>query len=300
MMRWPNLFLVGAPRAGTTALYNLIRQHRAIYMTGAKEPGFFAVGGDLFDLESRHERNTDYHLATVDDYQRLFRHVRGETILGDATPAYLHDKRVPHRIAHYAPDARVLAILRNPARRSYSAYMMGVRDGFESRSFAAAVEVGLHLRPEPPLLACSRYADAIELYQTICGPERVKVLLTEELEERPQDTLADLFEWLGVGSQRIEPRPNAANPSGYVRHPGLVRLLNRALDHRRMRTIHLAGPRGLGTWLEGCRDAALNRLIAPRRLSEEIARSLNQELFAADIERTGRLTGRDLSHWLDG
>ena len=140
---WPNLYLVGAPRSGTTAVYEYLRQHPDVYMSPSKEPGFFAIDGELYDLEERHDLKEGYFITSIDAYRSLYRHRRGERVLGDATLHYLHDPKVPLRIRHYAPDAKIVAILRGPSARTYSAYMMSVRDEGTSVSFGEALRDAL-------------------------------------------------------------------------------------------------------------------------------------------------------------
>jgi len=121
-------------------------------MTPAKEPGFFAVDGELYDLESRHTLEKTYFLTSIEAYQALFRFRKDEVVIGDATPHYIYDRRLPQRIAHYAPEAKIVAILRSPADRMYSHYMMDARDGRQRRTFEEHVAEAFRSKSAHPLL----------------------------------------------------------------------------------------------------------------------------------------------------
>ena len=107
--RWPNLFVVGAPRAGTTSLYHYLRQHPEIYMSPLKEPHFFSHSNPQSDTVVKHQ----------DAYLRLFDAARGEKLRGEASPAYLADPDAPARIKDASPEAKIVAVLREPVSRAF-------------------------------------------------------------------------------------------------------------------------------------------------------------------------------------
>src|SRR5215469_1499812 len=103
-MTMPNFIVIGAPRAGTTALWHMLRQHPQIYMSELKEPRFFAYEGGWS------EHGDDGRLVgaaetvtKLPDYEALFDRVHDEHAIGEASPVYLYSQRAPQRIAHYVP-----------------------------------------------------------------------------------------------------------------------------------------------------------------------------------------------------
>ncbi len=156
-MPWPNLFLAGAVKAGTTSLYHYLKAHPSIYMSPLKEPNFFSrdlhfdkkafqVTEEklriLFSDNSDHSKKLDEHVQDDDyfrfgvvrdeeTYLRLFEGVTNESVIGEATPTYLFSRQAPKLIAKRIPDAKIIIMLRNPIERAYSHYMMNKRFGLE-------------------------------------------------------------------------------------------------------------------------------------------------------------------------
>ena len=146
----PTFFVVGAQKAGATPLYHyLAQQHPDVFMSPAKEPFFFDHQLDPSGSVIKHEfgrrslaRNPRF--ANIGEYLTLFEEVRGERAVGEASPLYIYAPGTASRIKRYSPGARVVAILRTPADRAYSAFLYALRIGVEPLTdFARA------LREEP-------------------------------------------------------------------------------------------------------------------------------------------------------
>jgi hypothetical protein len=101
--RTPDFFIVGQPKCGTTALYEMLRRHPEIYMPDVKEPHFF-----VNDVRYRHAP------ATLDDYLQLFADAGPEQRIGEASVFYLWSRNAAHDIAEMEPRAKIIAILREP------------------------------------------------------------------------------------------------------------------------------------------------------------------------------------------
>ena len=294
--RWPNLYVIGAPRAGTTALHYYLGQHPQIFMASEKEPWFMDAPCGPYELEAQHERRSSTGVSTIDDYRRLFRHVRDEDLIGEATPGYLYSHRVPQRISHYAPDAAAVVILRSPAARMFSHYSMGVRDGRADTGFDEAVRSAVAERSS--LFTDSLYAEGIARFQTGLGRDRVIVLLHDDLDRSPAAAMRALYASLGVDDGFSPATSLRPNQSGVPRSRLAARVTSLALGPRVMRAVHLYGPRGLGQRLDRARDWYFAHGLRQSRVSRADELAYNRRLFRDDIERTASLIGRDLGHWL--
>ena len=132
---WPNLFLVGAAKAGTTSVYDELARHPAIYMSPIKEPHFFSRiepsprAGGLLPSRQRPGR--------VPGPVRSRRPT--EQLVGEASTSYLWDGHAAERIERVAPEASILIMLRDPVERAYSQYWNDVREGLERRPFPEAL-----------------------------------------------------------------------------------------------------------------------------------------------------------------
>src|SRR5271165_1057296 len=109
--RVPEFFVVGHQKCGTTALYLMLKSHPQIFMPAVKEPRFFAS-----DQRSKYARQPPSgRPRTLDDYLSLFAAARPEQRAGEASPQYLRSTVAASAIAAVQPDARIIAILREPA-----------------------------------------------------------------------------------------------------------------------------------------------------------------------------------------
>ena len=133
----PNFFLVGAPQAGTTSFYFYLDRHPSVFVSPIKEPCFFAPevaditprARELYDgdapqlrryLDGPMERKRDHGLVLDwNDYLTLFKNVRDETAIGEASVAYLASLIAAPAIRARIPEARIMIILRNPVDRLF-------------------------------------------------------------------------------------------------------------------------------------------------------------------------------------
>src|SRR4051812_26973714 len=111
---WPNFFIVGAQKAGTTSLYFYLKKIPQVYMSPLKEPFYFASNAV--------QNNASDVIRDKREYLRLFENARGYIAVGEATPIYLWDQDAPWLIHQTVPHARIIIILRDPIERAYSNY----------------------------------------------------------------------------------------------------------------------------------------------------------------------------------
>jgi hypothetical protein len=132
-MRQLNLFIVGAARSGTTALWHWLKENPGVYMPGElslKEPAFFSP-----------LKKTRFN--KFEDYMKIFEGANeNHRWIGEASTAYLTDRESAGRIYRYNPNAKIIIILRNPAQRAYSLYNWMVQEGYE---YAETFEEALKL-----------------------------------------------------------------------------------------------------------------------------------------------------------
>jgi len=194
---WPNLFIVGAAKAGSTSLYNYLKNIPGIYMSPIKEPNFFA--------EMTHNNPV---WSTIDDkekYLRLFHKVRDEKIIGEASVSYLHDLNAPRRIHQRVPDSRIIICLRDPVERGFSHYLHFKRNGFAKSSFLQNIKNELPKKLDfssrlNPLVWFGLYYESVKRYLDIFGSKQVKILIFEEFIEDEKKTLDGILKFLGINN----------------------------------------------------------------------------------------------------
>lgn len=202
----PNFLIIGAAKAGTTSLYRYLEQHPQIYMSPIKEPNFFALEGEPLDFRGPDDKLyiEQFSVTERESYGALFEAAGPEQAVGEASALYLYSPQAPARICRYVPGVKMIAVLRHPVDRAYSAFLHLLRDAREPLpSFEAALEAEAvrirggwehiwHLR------RMGFYGEQLTRYYRYFGREQIRVYLYEELQRAPEEVIADMFEFLGV------------------------------------------------------------------------------------------------------
>lgn len=188
---WPNFFIVGAAKAGTTSLYEYLKQHPQVYMCPIKEPRFFTQMRYSIELEKyiNSERITD---ETA--YLRLFRDSENAKARGEASPDYLMDQATPYCIKEKVPTAKIIILLRDPIERAYSHYLHFVRAGVETAPFYEA----LFAKYAHSYIELGNYYEQVKRYLEVFGPDQVLVLLFEDLKRNPSEFVGRALNFLEV------------------------------------------------------------------------------------------------------
>jgi hypothetical protein len=220
-MTWPNFLIIGANRAGTTSLYQYLKQHPSIYMSPEKEPMFFSEYSAPFDRNRPDRLTLNASVSTVADYEALFKDVTTQTAIGEASTAYLPNPFAPPTINRFIPNAKLIAILRDPVERAFSAYGQYIRLGLEPLTdFARAVDEELAGSNWRHYVRLGLYYEQAKRYLDLFDSHQIKIHLYDDYESRPHDVVRDLFKFLDVDdsfspdmSVRHNPSPLAASPA---------------------------------------------------------------------------------------
>lgn len=210
--RRPNLFIVGAPRCGTTSLHAFLSTHPDVYMSPAKEPHYFST--DLTEEADRFHGDRRFGVfRTLEQYLWLFREAQGQRVVGEASPLYLFSKAAAREIAAFAPEAKIIAMVREPVsflRSLHSQYTYYLDETCSSLLQAVELEparrLGRHLPPSvrlPSLLYYSemaRFSEQIGRYTALFPKGRVKVVVMDDLAERTAEVYREILDFLGVDS----------------------------------------------------------------------------------------------------
>lgn len=241
---WPNLFIPGAAKAGTTSLHRYLAQHPEIFMTEDKEPHFFTDSWDQAQPDPRALEKAEQA------YLERFEPGAEKPVRGESTPAYLHHDGVPQRIASRVPDARFIVSLRDPIERAHSDHAMRVRMGIEDRSFLETIEDEIEVGPDETqfLIDRGRYADHLSRFFDTFEEDAVLVVLFEDLKQDTQGVLEEAIDFLGVDPEGIEAidHETVHNPGGQPRNPIARWLLTDERVHELARTVV---PRSLRVWV---------------------------------------------------
>jgi Sulfotransferase family len=305
--RLPDFFIAGHAKSGTTALYEMLRRHPQIYMPEEKEPWFFAE-----DMRPRFTpRMAGVAPESLAEYATLFAAAGPEQKAGEASSSYLWSRTAARAIAQVIPQARIIAILREPSSFLRSLHLQLLQTHVEDRkSLREAVGLEAERREgrqiptrshRPQLLQYAdhvRYVEQLRRYHEVFGHERVLVLIYEEFRRDNEGTVKEVLRFLGVDEQ-IEIGAIEANPT--------VQMRSQRLDE----VVHALST-GKGSPLARGARAAV-KAVTPTRLRRDALRFTQRrvvharpepadeqflaelkERFRGEVEALGEYLGRDM------
>jgi hypothetical protein len=288
---WPDFFIVGAPRCGTSAMCDFLRGHPSVFMPPKKEPHFF--GSDL-------ARQPNY-VRDERQYRSLFAAAGRAERIGECSVFYLVSRRAAGEIKTSVPAARILIQLRDPVEVMYSLHNLCVRGGQEpltdfEAALAAAPDRVAGRRPGPPgfplYREAVRFADQVTRFFTAFGREAVHVIIYDDLCRDPAGVCRGVLAFLGVSLDNPV-KLRVVNAGGAPRSLMLGRVLSgRRLTGLARRLVPIRYHTPIWQWARG-----LNTRSRPRSpLAPELRSRLRMEL-RDEVERLSDLLGRDLTAW---
>jgi hypothetical protein len=269
-MHAPDFFIVGHPKCGTTALFEMLRRHPQIHLP-VKEPWYFVA--------ERSDPRGDGAAPTLEEYLALFADAAPGQLVGEATPSYLRSPSAASRIAALQPGARIIALLREPASFLRSFHMQSLQAHIETETDLAkalalegrrrrgeAIPRGA-ARPEDLFYSEHvRYVEQLRRYHEAFSREQVLVLIYEDFRDDNEATVRRVLRFLDV--DETEPLESVeANPS--------VRLRSHRADALVESLSH-----GRGTTSRALK--ALVKALAPPRIRRRLLRTVQRRVVYGD------------------
>jgi len=292
----PNFFIVGAPRCGTTAMYQYLRAHPDIYMAKYNEPHFF--GSDLVG------RNFEVFRGRLDAYLALFDGATGQRRIGERSTRYLCSTRAAAEIHDFEPDARIIIMLRSPVDMMYSIYYhQRMYSGTEN---APTFEQALALEPERKagrhipkgfrtvngLLyrETASFAGQVRRYFDVFGRDQVHVIIFDDVKVETEAVYRHVLDFLEVDST-FRPDLGVVHDSRQSRSMAVRNLIRNPL--------FVTGGRRFPTLTAPLYKALMRLNSRPFKrppLDVELRQRLQADLLP-EVEQLSALLGRDLTHW---
>lgn len=287
-MTLPNFIIGGALKAGTTSLFQYIEQHPQAFMPDRKELRYFAYDPtDPWCQENGHA----FPLQTLADYTAEFDKATDQIAIGEASPNYLASDAAPGNIKAVLPDVKLIFSLRDPVRSAYSAYLMALRAGRDTRPVADALAV------EERQVTRYLYAHYMERWYSLFDRSQIKVVLFEDLIADPVAVAQSVYGFLGIDASFVPDLSGVkANSGGVPRNKtgaAVYRALNWLRGGEMSQKIRPYLPQAARDAFGGMRQASLQK--APP-LPDEIATRL-RSFYQPDIAELEKLIQRDLSIW---
>lgn len=197
-IRLPNFIIAGAQKSGTTSLHNYLERHRHVYFPKHPQELHF------FDIDENFSEGITY-------YKKFFMLASAEHIaIGQTSPLYIYEPKVPSRIADLLPQVKLIFILRNPVNRAYSHYWHSVKKGYETLTFEEALDLeptrlkhGFDQRRRYSYVDRGYYCQQLEQFLQHFPREQLLVLLTEELGQETAKVIDKCCDFLEIEREGV-------------------------------------------------------------------------------------------------
>jgi hypothetical protein len=275
----PNLIIIGGMKCGTTSLHYYLNQHPQIRMSGNKELDFF-----IDDPRFNWHKGLDWYQS----------HFTGQAkIHGESSPHYTSYPRltgIPGRMHKIVPHAKLIYLVRDPIARMVSQYIHMYADDWEDRPF----EEALSDLENNYYLCRSMYYMQLEQYLAYYAPSQILVICAEDLRDRRRQTLASIFEFLGVDphfySWHYERRLNDAKPRR--RKTATGQWLAKTPPGKLLQRVHS----GIRWYVEPIVYRPFSYAIERPLLSEQLRKKLVDKL-TEDVNQIRAFTGINFKNW---
>ena len=302
----PDFYIVGSAKSGTTALYEMLRRHPQIFMPDSKEPWFFAS-----ELQENTPPRPEGTPRTLEEYRAWFKGAQPGQLIGEASVLYLWSRTAAGAIAAVRPDARIIAILREPASLLRSLHLQFVETYIETElDFARALELEDERRAGrslprnafwPRALMYSehaRYVEQLRRYHDAFTQDQVLVLVYDDFRDDNDATVRRVLRFLGVDDE-LALEAVVANPTVHVRSQRL---------HGLLRTMMVSGGPGTRAVKSAVRvvtpralrrralEATKRRVVyGEARPADEAVMAELRRRFAPEVAALSAYLGRDLT-----
>jgi hypothetical protein len=294
--RWPNLFIIGAPKCGTTAMSHYLAQHPQVFMSesaGIKEPFYFCS-----DLAVSH---VTWRIRDETHYLGLFENAGLRRYRGEASTGYLVSEAAVPRILQRCDDPRFIVMVRNPIEQAYALHNEHWKNYGEHHDFETCWRWqqrrlgGDHLPPNFSDGASLQYGriartgEQLERVLSLVDRSRLHVVLYDDFKSDTAKSYADTLAWLGLeddGRVHFE----RLNP-GLAYHWEALEMGLRKIRSLRQ-ALHLPGGLGLHALIDRFNKHTMRKPLRPA-FRRELCR-----YFRDDVALLSRLLQRDVSHWL--
>lgn len=283
-----NFLCVGAQKAGTSSLHDILKQHSDVCLALNKETHFF-------DENENFKKGIDWY------YNSFFNHYSGEAICGECTPEYMYFEDVPEKLYHaFGADIKIVFLLRNPVNRGFSHFIMSKKRLYETYSFEEAIKLeedrikkDYFHKSHFSYLSRGFYSEQINRFLKYFPKENMLFIRFEEdFVKNREKTINQLCSFLGISAEHlnVDIKSNVGKEPRYKWIPKFIykpntmkQLLSFMPPKFRSKIIKL----GYGFAMK---DNASEKL--PKELKAKLLITYENE-----IERLQALINKDLSSW---
>jgi len=291
--RFPDFYILGAPKAGTSSLAQYLDERDDVFVSDPKEPRYFA--DDFADRPFKDEES----------YLDLFDKAPEAALLGEGTTDYLVSQNAVDRILEVRPDAKFIAMMRNPIQIMVAMHAQERKNGYETIADPKEAWAAIDKRKsgtdvprlcnEPKRLFYDdrcRLGEQVKQLKDKVAPDQLLIIFMEDFAKNTRQAYRETLAFLGLKDEGRDDFP-VVNSRHNIKHPGMIQLwkLGTAVKNK----LGLKTNLGL---LNKVQQVGLTNETAPESDDMNAFRQELRDYFYPDIRLLGQLTGRDLSGWL--
>lgn len=293
----PNLFLVGAQKSGTTAMYEYLKVHPQIFMSTPKEIHYFA-----------HDHPNLHIVGNITDYLKLFKASNGYPVIGEGSTTYLSSGVAIQEIYQFNPEAKIVVMLRNPIEMVQSLhshqlfYFEEDEPDFEKawrlqeiRRSGQFIPKGCRDPYYIQYAAVGKIGEQTERLLDVFPHQQVMFILFDNFKSSTKLVYDNLISFLGLPSDGRVEFPPVYETRRHTRFTWLARYLVKPPQFV-MRVKNRLGIHNTGIL------AGIAQHLTAKERRNPLAPGFYAELaneFRPDIQKLSQILGRDLSHWLE-
>lgn len=200
---YPNCYMVGAAKAGSTSVYEYFSAHPDIYVPPRKELHYFSAPELLARTKGPGDDQAVAEICSNEDEYLDYYTSVSQSVVADVSPSYLYHFQAASKIKLCSPDSKVIIFLRNPVSKARSQYLHLLRGGREKESFEKGIlaepqRIKEHWNDMWHYIESSRYSRMVSEYLEVFGRAKVKIVLFEDFRESPESTFRDICDFLGI------------------------------------------------------------------------------------------------------
>jgi len=292
---FPDFFVVGTVKAGTTSLYSYLKQHPDVFVPAVKELHFFAREINPERFIRGYGKNDNAHIRFVKNEQEYLHYYRDadKKLKGDFAPSNLWSAHAAREIHNVNPNAKIIALVRQPVERAFSHWLMDLKNGWAKDSFVSSFE---HFAASPEkhwgnnrlYKELSLYTNALQRYYDVFPPDQILVVDFDELTQNALSTFEKVLHFLELPPHALV-ETEAFNRSAMPRYGALDAAYQNKTLRRQIRKLL---PAKAVRWMK-------QTLLSSERVSKLSPNDRKHLMphFEKDIERLGVMLNRDFNHW---
>lgn len=279
--RKPNLFIVGAPKSGTTSMYHYLKAHNDIFMSPVKEPHYFSQDIPYcFHIYNEEE-----------EYIKLFAEAGDEKYVGESSVTYLNSDEACGKMHSFNPDAKIIIMLRHPIEQIYAQHFQAFFKGRSPESFKEALA---EQKPEDKLNYISiinRLPKQIKKFQKTFGEENVHIIIFDEMKKDTAGEYKKTLQFLELDDSFV-PEFKVYNKTAGPRNPFVTKILTLPFVVKFGKFMYQNIP-----YANRFDIYKLNQKEYKRPPIEDDVLEILQTEFLPTVKELETITGKDLSKW---